>query len=123
MNFRGTIKDVGEVKEGTLKSGTQWANIEFVVEEQKDQYPQVGVFKQMKTGENVKYIHGFANQYPIGTVVDVEFNLKGSEYKGKYYANLDAWKITKVEGNFTGVTNANVANPAIPVEQDEDLPF
>lgn len=122
MNFRGTIKHLSEIKDGDGAKG-KWAKIEILVEEQKDQYPQKANFSYYRTGDDVKFVNDFAKYNPIGTLVDVEFNIKANEYQGKYYTDLSVWKITKVEGNATGVTNANVANPAIPVEDEYSLPF
>jgi hypothetical protein len=65
--------------------------------------------------------------YSVGDAVDVEFNLKGNEYKGKYYVNLQAWKINSQDS--TGATQ-EAAPPAAETpdltegdEELEDVPF
>lgn len=50
--------------------------------------------------------------------VEVAFNIKGREWKGKYYTSLAAWKISMTVDE---VTNAQ-QNPSRKLET-EDLPF
>lgn len=59
---------------------------EFVVETD-GQYPQ-----QIKL-EFTKDKCVLLNKYGVGSEVTVGFNLRGNEYNGKYYVNLQAWKI------------------------------
>jgi hypothetical protein len=40
------------------------------------------------------------NGYLIGQDVNISYNLRGNEYNGKYYVQLDGWKIEAV-GNVT----------------------
>ena len=44
---------------------------------------------------------GDIDPFAVGDTIDVEYNLKGNEYKGKYYVNLQAWKLSAphVEGS------------------------
>ena len=51
----------------------------------------------------------------IGQEVTVHFNLRGNEYNGKYYVNLQAWRLDKGEG-FAPTEMANV-------EEADDIPF
>jgi len=51
--------------------------------------------------------------------VDVEFNVKTNEWKGKYFTSLDAWKIFKADVSEVEVVGAEVINN----DDDDDLPF
>ena len=57
-----------------------------------------------------------------GQEVEVGFNISSREFNGKWYHNIDAWKIT-------GATNAalQAAAPAPSIDEapaeDDDLPF
>lgn len=95
MIFTGVIKNVGTLQSGVGKESKEWASIEVVVEETEGQYPYSAVFKLFKNGENVRYAKSFTTDFPIGTVVDIEFNMKAKEYNSKYYQELSIWKITK----------------------------
>lgn len=60
---------------------------EFVVEELEGQYPQQIKFEAMKDGCDR------LDAFNVGDTIKVHFNLRGNEYNGKYYVNLQAWKM------------------------------
>ena len=39
------------------------------------------------------------DSYKVGQEVTVDVNVRGSEYNGKFYVNLQGWKINSVQGN------------------------
>jgi hypothetical protein len=56
------------------------------------------------------------DSYKIGDAVNVSINLRGSEYNGRYFVNLQGWRIQKTDGA------PNIAEA--PVEAGNDsLPF
>jgi len=121
MIFTGRITNVGTLQSGVGKTDKPWASIEVVVEDE-EQYPNTAVFKLFKNGDNVKYAESFTNDYPIGTLVEVEFNLKAKEFKGKYYQELSIWKIKKVDSGVSVNETKKDESPVI-IEDDSDLPF
>jgi len=76
-----------------------------------EQYPQDVQFDFMKDK------CALLDKYKVGQDVDVGFNVRGNEYNGKYYVNLNAWKINLVVG--ASVPPAPVAAS----DTDDDLPF
>jgi len=84
---------------------------EFVVTTQ-EQYPQ-----DIKL-EFVKDKCSLLDSYKVGQDVKVSFNLRGNEYNGKYYVNLQAWRIEKGEA----VEQAH-QTPAPVAEDDGDQPL
>jgi hypothetical protein len=70
----------------TFSSG--FAKREFVVETEDGKYPQLIKLEVVKDG--VKHLDGIS----VDDVVNVSFNIRGSEYNGKHYVNLVAWKVT-----------------------------
>ena len=97
--FRGTITNVWDVK-----SKDDWAAVDFEVTElepNNPDYPQIAKFGMFKKGEYVKYAESFANDFPIGTEVEVEFNFKRSSYQRdgeeQFFYSLGAWKVTKLQ--------------------------
>lgn len=125
--FNGTITEVRKPRLGTTEKG-EWASVEFEVTEknpQNPQYPQVGLFDMFKNGDHVKFAKDFENFNPLGTEVNVHFNLKKNEYtnaKGepaKFY-KTSAWKVEKV-----GNENTQPQQEAPKLEEDfeEPLPF
>jgi YbbR domain-containing protein len=62
------------------------------------------------------------DNYKVGQEVTVDVNVRGNEYNGKYYVNLQGWKIN---ANTTAQPQQKPQTPA-PLAQDAedgDLPF
>lgn len=79
----GTVKDIFE--EQTFGSG--FNKREFVVTTDADKYPQDIKFECVK--DKVELV----NKLKKGDKVKVGFDLRGREWQGKYFVNLNAWKI------------------------------
>lgn len=108
LNINGTVKLLMDAQ--TFDSG--FTKREFVITT-KEQYPQD--VKLEVTQQRVELL----NDLSIGQDVYVFFNIRGNEYNGKYFVNLQAWKIE-------ALASAPVAIPVAPVadsEDDEDSPF
>jgi single-strand DNA-binding protein len=85
---------------------------EFVIETE-EKFPQQIKFELM----NDKC--GLIDAYQIGDNLKVSFNLRGREWNGKYFVNLQAWKIER-----EGQSETHTPNPiADMTPADEDLPF
>tara|TARA_R110001606_G_scaffold367191_1_gene522612 strand:+ start:2718 stop:3074 length:357 start_codon:yes stop_codon:yes gene_type:complete len=60
-----------------------------------------------------------------GQVVDVFFNLRGNEWQGKYYVNLNGWRIDVIK-DIKPIPKASVEPKSVNESQNEygdDLPF
>jgi hypothetical protein len=84
----GTLKLLYDTQ--TFASG--FAKREFVVEVPDGKYPQMLKFECVK--DKIAMLDGIR----VGDPVKVAFDIRGSEYKERFYVNLNAWKITKGEG-------------------------
>lgn len=113
MELNGRIKLINDLM--TFDSG--FRKREFVLTTQ-EQYPQD--IKMEVIQDRVSLL----DSLKPGDEVQVYFNVKGREYNGNYYVNLQAWKI---EG--AGTDSQTVSNPPLPDapppigEDDDDLPF
>jgi hypothetical protein len=96
MNIKGNIHLIGE----TETVGNNGFTKRLVVIETKEQY------KQTIPVDFVKDKTSILDNYEVGDTVDVSVNVRGNEYNGKYYVNLQGWKIEKIAG-----------------ENKEDIPF
>jgi len=85
LQLTGTIKVIFQAE--TYPSG--FTKREFVVTT-KEQYPQDVKF------ELVKDKTAILDSFSEGQEVTVHFNLRGSEYQGKYFVSLQGWKVEKV---------------------------
>lgn len=94
----------------------------FVLETTDDKYPQQIKLELIKDG------CAKLDQYMAGDIITAHFNLQGREYNGKYYVNLQAWKISGDAGNNQPRPVA-ASQPALRIEQptitddDSDIPF
>lgn len=113
---------------------------EFVVETD-EKYPQFIKFQLVQ--DKCSLIDGHRE----GDQVNVSFDLRGREWNGKYFTNLQAWKIETADGSGSGSSggsasgsasgsaggSASSANPAaaqpatsgnVPqADFDDDIPF
>jgi len=57
-----------------------------------------------------------------GSEIEVSFNLSSREYNGKYYHNIDAWRINRAAA---AVVEDMPQAPleSLEAEDDDDLPF
>jgi single-strand DNA-binding protein len=57
-----------------------------------------------------------------GEKVKVYFDLRGREWQGKYFTNLNAWKVEKISGTSAEIQSA-AALPNIPLvfEENQDI--
>ncbi len=90
LTMTGKILKVLEVEKGTSKAGKDWQKINFILSTGNEYNPEVAfqIFGEEKVENFIKY-------NKVGQVVDVSFNVSSREYNGKYFHNLDAWKIFK----------------------------
>ena len=105
---------------------------EFVIEVADGQYPQMVKFQLVQDKCTL------VDEYAEGDVVTVEFDLRGREWNGKYFTNLQAWRMNRGEDSGEGdsagaaasggsAASTKSAAPA-PVSQasadfDDDIPF
>lgn len=79
----GTVKTIME----TAKFDSGFTKREFVVTTVDDRYPQ-----DIKL-ECVKDRVSLLNSVKPGQRVTVSFDIRGNEYKGRYFVSLTAWKV------------------------------
>jgi hypothetical protein len=108
----GTIKIINDTQ--TFESGFQKRD---VVITSSGQYPKD--IKVSFTKEKCSLI----DMFNVGQLVEVQCNIDGSEYNGKYYVNLVVWKINAIDG---APQLAPTQAPPMPQQndsEDDDIPF
>jgi len=100
----------------TFQSG--FTKREFVVTVEDGKYPQEICLECVQ--DKVSLLDNIA----AGAEVKVTFDIRGREYNGRYFNNLQAWK---VEASSTTAPDAENDRPPLPTEApadlDDDLPF
>lgn len=105
---------------------------EFVIEVADGQYPQMVKFQLVQDK------CALVDDYSEGDNIEVEFDLRGREWNGKYFTNLQAWRISRAGegggesgGGSGGQSQAPGAPAAAPAASsssskadfDDDIPF
>ena len=107
LKLEGKIKEIGQeeqIKNLTKRSMLLTTN---------DKYPQTVQldFINEKQKELLKF--------NVGDEVSVDFNIRSNEYKGKYYTNLQGWRIAQLLGEVSNLQQ----NPSRQPVETGDLPF
>ena len=134
MEIQGNIIAVLDKKSGVSKStGKEWSSQEYVIETH-ELYPKKCCFNVF--GEDK--INTFAIK--AGEELKVSFDIDAHEYQGRYFNNINAWKVERTADKATAPTD-KAASPtgtaeaapqtaeaapqpaAPPAEDADDLPF
>jgi len=132
LNVTGKVDKILPKQEGVSKAGTEWQKIAFILKTD-EKWNNVYCFDLF--GEDK--VTDFMTTRELGSEINVFFNVKTSEYKGRYYTSLDVWKIEDSENSTTEVSRQDEFNNAVNEEvvneenelipqtstDDDDLPF
>lgn len=123
FELTGTLKVLEDLQ--TFASG--FTKREFVIEIPDGKYPQMVKFEVVR--DKISQL----DRVSIGDELKVTFDVRGNEYKGRYYVNLNAWKIEGSGGSNGGGNSDSQEDPppgafdnsfdneAEPT--DDDIPF
>ncbi|MEE4143608.1 MAG: DUF3127 domain-containing protein [Halieaceae bacterium] len=111
----GKIKLIQEAK--TFDSGFTKREMVVIVEDGK--YPQE---------INLEFVQdkvALLDSLQPGQEVTVSFDIRGREYNGRYFNNLQGWKVVPVgeQAGFSAAGQAEAPPFPSPSDFDEDIPF
>ena len=112
MELNGTIHLIGQT-ETIGNNGFTKRQLVIATSEQYVQYIPIDFVKD-KTS--------VLDNFKAGDNVTVSINVRGSEYNGKYYVNLQGWKINK-SANDVSVNEPVFETTAVINQPENDLPF
>jgi hypothetical protein len=102
------------------KSGT-FQTREFVIIVEQGQYPQYIKFQLVQDRCEI------IDPVPEGADIKVYFDLRGREWQGKYFTNLQAWRVEAAGANGGKSKAATADFPSSPPAGEDnaydDLPF
>lgn len=98
MEIKGRIKAIFEAQ--TYGNGNSKREFVVTTDEQYPQHIKLELYK-----DKVNLLSPFRE----GDYVSVQFNLRGNENNGRYYVNLNAWKINREDAANEGMTQAATA--------------
>jgi hypothetical protein len=116
LAVKGRITKVLSIERETSKAGKEWKKQSFVVDTGAQYNPELCF--SLFADEKVDMLRNYGE----GQEVEVAFNVSSREFNGKYYHNLDAWKINPI-----GAAAPAAGAPAPAIDDapagDDDLPF
>jgi len=117
LAITGKLVKALDLESGTSKAGKEWKKQSFVIDTGAQFNPEVcfSLFGEDK----ISMLHGIK----AGEEIEVSFNLSSREYNGRYYHNIDAWRINKAAGAVVAAPADEAPFPAQDAEEEDDLPF
>ena len=120
LSVKGNIVNILNAESGVSKAGKEWNKQEFVIETE-EQFPKKVCFTLF--GDKTSLLNGISN----GAEVEVSFNLESREYNGRWFHNINAWKIESAQQNApTQEAPPEFRAEDVPPESadgPDDLPF
>ncbi len=89
----------------SASSGKNWQKQQFVIETE-EQYPRK--ICAMLWGDKADQL----NQFNVGDMLKVSFDVESREYQGRWYTDVKAWKIERATEATPGITEPMAYNPA-----------
>jgi hypothetical protein len=121
LQIKGKIQQILKPESGVSRAGKDWKKQEFVLES-NEQFPKKICFSilndRLSLLEKIKQ----------GDEVEVYFNLESRDYNGKWFHNINVWKLEKVSADQNQPDTLPEYRlediPPEPAGQDnDDLPF
>ncbi len=120
MQVKGKIQQILKIESGVSQAGKEWKKQEFVIET-IEQFPRKICFTLFNDKSSL--ISGLSN----GDEVEVYFNVESREFNGKWFHNVNAWKIDKLDTSNSSEPRPPLDLSNIPPEFADDdvndLPF
>jgi|TARA_B110000908_G_C10096099_1_gene376353 hypothetical protein len=95
MEIKGNVYQISEVQKGTSKAGKEWTRQNLVIDTGDEYNPHLSI---SFLGEKCSLL----NNLKINDEVNVHINLSSKEWSGKWFTNVNGWKIDLV-----GVVESN----------------
>ena len=116
LSVKGKLTRKLSVESGTSKAGNEWKKQSFVLDTGSQYNPEICF--QLFGEEKIEML----NHHEEGSQIEVSFNLSSREYNGRYFHNVDAWRIESLNNtSSTEIQEAPEFNPS--AEEEDDLPF
>ena len=121
MQIKGTLQQILKLESGVSKAGKEWKKQDFIMVT-NEQFPKTVCFTLF--GDKISLIDGITE----GSEVEVYFSLESRDFNGKWYHNINAWKIEKggainAAGNYPPQFSSGEIPPEPADDAGNDLPF
>ena len=117
LSIKGTLKTVLDTENGTSKAGNEWKKQSFILDTGSQYNPEICF--QLFGDEKIQLL----KEYNEGDQIEVSFNLSSREYNGRYFHNIDAWRIEKLNESKTNINESEIPQFNSSNNEEDDLPF
>ncbi len=116
LELEGTLRQKLGVQSGTSARG-QWAKQEFILEFPDGNFTAQACFTawgQDKVAE--------LDKYQVGDKIKVSFNLKAREYNGRWYNDLQIWRLAPAGAAAPAPSSPAQTSPSFPAQTGNPAP-
>jgi len=124
LEIKGKLSQILPLQSGVSKAGKEWSKQEFVIDTVEEQFSKKVCFTLF--GDKVPLLGGLN----MGDEIEVSFNLESREFNGKWYSNINAWRINPVQQGAASTGShpdfGEIPPPSEPSDYEpplNDLPF
>ena len=117
LKITGRLIKILPIESGVSKAGKEWSKQDFFIETEEQFSKQVCFTLFGDKMDVLQY-------YKVGDLINVSFNVQSREYNGKYFHNINAWKLQKAEQTQNNIQTVEAVEDAPPLpDENNDLPF
>ena len=116
LSVKGKLSRKLSVESGTSKAGKEWKKQSFLVDTGAQYNPEICF--QLFGEDKIEIL----NHHNEGDQVEISFNLSSKEFNGRYFHNIDAWRIESLS-NEGASTIKDAPEFNAPATEEDDLPF
>ena len=117
LSIKGKLIRKLSVESGTSKAGKEWKKQTFLVDTGAQYNPEICF--QLFGEERIEML----KNYNEGDQVEVSFNLSSKEFNGRYFHNIDAWRIENLSDPSEENEILEAPEFNAPKSEEDDLPF
>ena len=115
LSIKGKLSRKLSVESGVSKAGKEWKKQSFLVDTGAQYNPEICF--QLFGEDKIEIL----NHHNEGDHVEISFNLSSKEFNGRYFHNIDAWRIESLVSSSSEAGEAPEFNA--PATEEDDLPF
>ena len=108
MEVKGKLINKLQSEAGTSKAGKAWVKQSIVIDTETDFNNIIAI--QFFGEDKIKQLETLK----VGDIISVDCNVYSREYKGRYFHNIDGWKISK---------QSKSNDDGFVTPDDENMPF
>lgn len=116
LSIKGKLSRKLSVESGVSKAGKEWKKQSFLLDTGAQYNPEICF--QLFGEEKIEIL----NHHNEGDQIEVSFNLSSKEFNGRYFHNIDAWRIESLNSTETNEIN-EIPEFNAPATEEDDLPF